>query len=163
MATTTDLPHGWLNTDEAAQLAKLAAGKTVLELGAYKGRSTVVMSETAVHIVSVDRHRGVPPVHAGDTLEDYFAATRELGNVTKVVTENWHDFSRFLRPGMFDLVYVDGDHDYLAAERDAVLAQQLDPRVVAFHDMDFQQVKAAAELIFGPAAGLVGSLGWFKR
>lgn len=158
-----DLPQGWLTGDEAKALAKLAKGKAVLELGAFKGRSTVVMAEVAEYVVSVDRHRGIPPFHDGDTLDDYLSAVRYMENVAIIVAENWHAYSRFLRPGVFDLVYVDGDHDYVAAERDAVLASQLEPTVVAFHDMDQDQVVAAARTVFGEPSGQVGSLGWYKR
>lgn len=158
-----DLPQGWLTADEAKALANLAKGRTVLELGAYKGRSTVVLAEAAKYVVSVDRHKGIPPFHEGDTLDDYLAAVRYKENVAIIVTENWHDFALFLRAGTFDLIYIDGDHDYIAAERDAILATGLDPSVVAFHDMDQAQVAAAARTVFGEPDGLVGSLGWYKR
>lgn len=158
-----DLPQGWLTANEAKALAKLAKGRTVLELGAFKGRSTVVLSANATYVASVDRHRGIPPHHMDDTLPEYLSVVRDLENVAIIVAANWHAFSRYLQPGSFDLIYIDGDHDYDAVERDAVLASQLDPGWVAFHDMDFAEVDEAARTVFGVPTGQVGSLGWYKR
>lgn len=162
MAPIADLPQGWLTMDEAEVLSTLAAGKVVLELGAYKGRSTVVLAQVADYVVSVDRHRGIEPDHAGDTVDDYLSATRGLENVAKVICEDWHPFVAVLAP-VFDLVYIDGDHDYAAVYRDAVLAKQLKPAVVAFHDFDFDDVVTAANEVLGNPTNRVGSLAWYKR
>lgn len=161
--TETDQPKGWLTPEEAIALAKLAKGKFVLELGAFKGRSTMVLADVATYVVSVDRHNGIPPFHSGDSLTEYLDVVRGRQNVAAVVAENWHDFSLFLKWGSFDLVYVDGDHDFESASRDAVLAQRLDPGMVAFHDLDDPPVAEAARSMFGDPDGLVGSLGWYER
>lgn len=158
-----DLPRGWLTLDEAEALSTLAAHKNVLELGAYKGRSTVVLAQVAEYVVSVDRHRGIEPHHTGDTLSDYMDATRDLENVAKVVVEDWSGFIPLLSDKGFDLVYIDGDHDRGSVERDIALAVWLEPNQIAFHDFDFDQVAAAARAMLGKPTGLVGSLAWYKR
>ena len=38
------LPEGWLSPEEAHELRRLSRGRTVLELGAWKGRSTAYTS-----------------------------------------------------------------------------------------------------------------------
>ena len=114
------LPDGWLADDEAAELRRIAKDKTVLELGAWKGRSTVVFASVATHVVSVDRHQGIEEVGGDDSLPDYLAAVRGLGNVTIVVG----DFNAVvpLFRDTFDVVYVDGNHDVDSAINDINLA-----------------------------------------
>lgn len=119
MTAYADLPPGWLMDDEARELRRLAEGRTVLELGAWKGRSTVVLAEVAHYVVSVDRHEGIPEVGSEDSLPDYLSAVRQLGNVAIVVAD-FEDIICLL--GDFDVVYVDGNHDEEAAFRDATMA-----------------------------------------
>jgi len=136
----TQLPAGWLTEEEANELRRLARGETVLELGAWKGRSTVVMAEVAEHVVSVDIHKGIAEVGGEDSLPDYLSVVRQLDNVSIVIA----DFERIV--GLlanFDMVYVDGNHDAESAERDArmALAHIVEGGTVAFHDWDFQSVR----------------------
>ncbi len=150
-----DLPEGWLTKDEAKQLAKLAAGKVVLELGAWKGRSTVVMSQTAVLVISVDRHQGINGV---DGLPDYLDNVRGLDNVVPVIGQ-----FNVIVPHLVgvDMVYIDGDHDKNSVAADIVLATTFQPNVVAFHDWDFTDVREAGVEAFGTPDGLVGSVAWY--
>ena len=154
----TDLPEGWLSAADVKELARLAKGKLVLELGAYKGRSTVVLSEHAKYVISVDRHRGVN--YPEDTFTDYLTAVRDLPNVA-IVVANFQDFVPHLRD--VDMVFIDGDHDYDSVQRDIILALSVDPRLVVFHDWDFTDVRAAARQFFGEPGALSGSIASFKR
>lgn len=158
------LPDGWLEPEEAAELKALAHGKLVLELGAWKGRSTVAFAETALHVVSVDRHQGIAEVGGEDSLPDYLDAVRGLENVSVVIA----DFGLFV-PNLgrdFHLAYVDGDHDADSAERDALLACQhvrWDVGVVAFHDWDFDSVREGVGRVFGRSPDrVVGSVASFR-
>lgn len=155
------LPDGWLPDDEVRELQRLAKGKTVLELGAWKGRSTVALSEVAKYVVSVDRHRGIPG--HGLSLQEYLRAVRDLPNVAIVIAE----FNRFcpLLCDYFDLVFIDGDHDDESVARDTVTALEhvtLEGRI-AFHDWDFASVRAGAGSILGKRSpeSVVGSLSSF--
>ncbi len=158
------LPDGWLDEAEAAELRRLASGKVVLELGAWKGRSTVVLAGAAKHVVSVDRHRGIASVGSEDSLIDYLDAVRDLDNVSIVIA----DFSRFVKVlnGFFDLVYVDGDHDADSAERDAILALDATSEAggaVAFHDWDFDSVREGVGRVLGREPDrVVGSVAVFQ-
>jgi predicted O-methyltransferase YrrM len=156
----TELPEGWLSRADIAELQRLGAGKTVLELGAYKGRSTAVLSEVAKYVVSVDRHQGVP-VGDDDSLADYLEAIRPLRNVAMVVA-NFQDFVPLLAEA-FDLVFIDGQHEYAEVQRDIILTLWVDPPVVAFHDYDFSDVKKAATEMFGDPHAVHGSVASFRR
>ena len=163
-----NLPDGWLSPVEIQELQRLATGKTVLELGAWKGRSTVVLSQVATYVVSVDRHQGldVPADHpqsGSDSLPDYLDAVRELENVAIVVA----DFRSFL-PHLsvaFDLAFVDGNHDADSVERDALFACQhtyFSTGIVVFHDYDMESVREGVERVFGRQPdSLAGSLAAF--
>lgn len=161
-----DLPEGWLLLSEARELQRLAKGRTVLELGAWKGRSTVALSEVAKYVVSVDRHEGVDgfDVRGEDSLPDYLDAVRGLKNVAAVVAD-FDDFCPLLCD-YFDLVFIDGDHDAESVARDTLTA--LDHVTVrgtlVFHDWDFDSVIAGVESVLGPRSPnrVVGSLASFE-
>lgn len=156
----SDLPEGWLSKADITELQRLAAGKTVLELGAWKGRSTTVLSEVAKYVVSVDRHQGIAN-HDEDSLPRYVESVRLLPNVAAVIA-GFEDFVPLLGP-VFDLVFIDGDHDYDFVQRDITLALLIDPDVVAFHDWDFKDVRQAGTEIFGAPNRVHGSVASFKR
>lgn len=149
-------PDGWLTAPEAKQLAKLANERVVLELGAFKGRSTVALAETAALVVSVDRHHGI--YGDEDTFPDYLNNIREYGNVVSVIA-TFEQFVPYLRN--IGMVYIDGDHDYESVKRDIVLVSTLEPDVVAFHDWDFPEVAQAGSEAFGTPDGVVGSVAWY--
>jgi hypothetical protein len=154
-------PPGWLTAAEADELRRLASDRTVLELGAWKGRSTVVLAEVARYVVSVDRHEGIPEVGGEDSLPDYLANVRGLANVGIVIAE----FNLFV-PWLlraFDVVYVDGDHDRDSAARDAALARASALETIAFHDWDFESVRDGATSVLGREPdGLVGSVASYR-
>ena len=162
MVRVKDLPAGWLSKADQAELRRLARGRFVLELGAWKGRSTTVMSKVASYVVSVDRHRGIADdFDHGDSLPTYIAEIRPLRNVAMVVAD-FVDFVPLLRE-RFDLVFIDGDHDYDSVLRDIALALLVNPSVIAMHDYDYSEVRRAAREVFGEPTTLGGSVASFKR
>lgn len=159
-----NLPEGWLSEEEAKELRRLAAGKRVLELGAWKGRSTVAMADVARYIVSVDRHQGIEGIEYSESLLDYLGAVRELENVA-IVIASFQEIVPLLSQD-FDMVFVDGDHDAMSAEKDATLAYKHvhEEGVVVFHDWDFQSVRTGVSRVFGKSKpnALVGSIASFQ-
>jgi SAM-dependent methyltransferase len=160
------LPDGWLPDNEVRELQRLAKGKTVLELGAWKGRSTVALGLVATYVVSVDRHEGVEGYGATgvDSLPDYLDAVRGLANVAIVVA----DFNAFcpLLCDYFDLVFIDGDHDHDSVARDTQTALEhvRGDGMLVFHDWDMSDVRAGAISVLGLRSPerLVGSLASFE-
>ncbi len=150
------LPPGWLTDNEAACLADMARDATVLELGAWLGRSTLTLASTAEHVVSVDWHKGDWDAGFGDTLPGYWEKVRNLDNVTMVV-------GRFeaivpLFADRFDLAFVDGAHDHDSVIRDACLAVAATHGKVVFHDFDQPRVRAAVASTGIRAVRLVDTL-----
>ncbi len=174
-----NLPAGWLTLPEAGMLAELARDKLVLELGAYLGRSTVVLARAARHVVSIDHHRGSPEHQPGgvafqpnllsrdgkvDTLPVFMANLARFGVRDKVsaLVARIEDIGPLLRTGAFDVVFVDGDHSFQSVRRDGELARRVvrSPGALAFHDMNWETVKkAVAVLGLGPPKHLIGTLG----
>jgi predicted O-methyltransferase YrrM len=101
-----NLPPGWLSDTEAVYLAEIAKDKNVLELGAWVGRSTVVLASAAAHVVSVDWHKGDEESGFGDTLPGYWDTVRHLDNVTMVVGR--FEFVVPLFAPVFQVAFVDG-------------------------------------------------------
>lgn len=162
----SDLPFGWLDPKEAAVLSDLASGLTVLELGAYMGRSTVALAASASLVVSVDRHQGVVGHNATgrDSLPEYLAHVRDLPNVVVVI--GGFDLIVPLLGRHFDLVFVDGDHDASSVASDALHARNhVRPGGwVCFHDWDMESVRAGASSSpwFVTPDRVVGSLAVFR-
>ena len=158
------LPDGWLAADEAHELQRLTKGKTVLELGAWKGRSTVTIARVAKYVVSVDRHQGIEEEGGSDSLPDYLDSVRGLANVAIVVA----DFSAFcpFLCDYFDLVFIDGDHDHDSVARDTQTALEhvRGDGMLVFHDWDMSDVRAGAASVLGSRSpeNVVGSLASFE-
>jgi len=132
------LPEGWLTTVEADILCKLATGKRVLELGAFKGRSTVALASSALHVTSVDWHQGDPDVAKAfgvcpNTLPEFLENTKAFTNITPIV-KRIADAAPELRTQTFDMVWIDAGHDFENVTHDMKLALELKPAVIAVHD-----------------------------
>jgi predicted O-methyltransferase YrrM len=127
-----------LTHDECVALAELADGKTTLELGAWRGRSTICMAQTARQLVSVDWHYG--DAHAGNlpTLGDYWANLHRYGLANRVVTVvgRFEQALPLLAAEAFEFVFLDGFHSYEQVRADIELLRPLAHRdaTLAFHD-----------------------------
>lgn len=125
---------------EAAELARLATGCSVLELGSFYGFSTIVMASVATIVYSVDWHQGDD--HAGlyDTWDDFNANLLGYGvkkHVRAVKGRFDEEVPRLWREGVrVDGAFLDGQHDEESVRRDLDLALMLVKTGgwVAFHD-----------------------------
>jgi predicted O-methyltransferase YrrM len=111
---------------ETTQLRSLARGGTVLELGAHFGYSTIALAQVAQIVHSVDWHQGDSMVGSMSSLEAYMGNLRRHA-VTNVVTHvgRFEDVLPLFRPGQFDGVFLDGEHDAASVERDTGLMVRL--------------------------------------
>lgn len=132
-----DIPTS-MSENEGLALARLADNKIVLELGAWQGYSTVCIAQTAAVTHSVDWHRGDAHAGQGSTLIPYLQHLQRYGLLAHV---NVH-IGRFetvlpaLQDAYFDVVFLDGQHDYDSVKADAEQAVRVAKpgAVLAFHD-----------------------------
>lgn len=118
--SVTDVP-GWLTEGQGRLLwesvHRLQPGATVLEIGSHQGRSTVILGQAAravgARVIAVDAFVD-GRLFGGMTTRDKFEANIARAGLTDVV-ELVVGYSTKLRPSWdrkFDLLYVDGKHDY---------------------------------------------------
>lgn len=134
-----------MSEEEALLLAALASDRAVLEIGAWRGRSTVALARLARLVVSVDWHRGDAGSGGEWTLPEFcsaLTAANAWGKVVPVVGRS-EDIAPHLC-GPFGLVWVDGAHDAESVARDTALALRVvgPGGVVAWHDWDYESVRA---------------------
>jgi hypothetical protein len=161
------LPDGFLAQDEANELYRLADGRNVLEMGAFKGRSTVCMAMTAKSVTSVDWHRG--DMHTaksnqdtGSTLEEYRRNIKPYPNIIPVIGR-FEDEIPKLAGNTYDLVFVDGQHDKESVIRDVKWALEFKPQVLAVHDWGvFDGVAEGVKELGLEATRIVGTLAIFE-
>lgn len=175
---------GFLTEREARFLALVAAEApargVILEIGSFKGKSTVGLASVAARygqppVVTVDPHTApsvTDPDLAGQTSSwDDFQTTLKTAGVEAAV-EVHRAYSRDLAPGWnrpIRFLWIDGDHTYRGAKEDIDLFRPhlAEHAIVALHDVlhSFEgPIRVFVEELlqsddFGPA-GLCGSIGW---
>jgi len=170
---------GYLSDKEIAFLALLAACPTtageIVEIGTFKGKSTVVLAKAATlsdsgRVVAVDPLID-PALTGGDVSLHELGATLERHGVADRV-EFHHAYSKDLAAGWnrpIRLLWIDGDHSYAGAKLDFDLFSPFlaDGAIVALHDVLHAEEGPVRVLCtdillagnFGPA-GVCGSIGW---
>jgi hypothetical protein len=126
--------NGWLSRGEAA-LLWWAAGETagpILEIGCYKGRSTMLLVQLGRPLMCVDPFAGFSTEDpSGElTYKEWLENTREFANIQlyKVRVECWVP-----RPAAF--AYLDGDHSAVGTRIQIGAAKRAGAKVVAVHDV----------------------------
>ncbi len=175
---------GYLSEREARFLTLAAvcapAEGAIVEIGSFKGRSTVGLAYVTRHyglgkVVAVDPHTSPSPTDPDlggqrSSFEEFLANLRRAGVADWV--ESYRLFSRELaktwnRP--IRLLWIDGDHTYEGAKQDLALFRPhlATGAIVAMHDVlgTFEgSLRVFVEHVlgsddFGPA-GYCGSIGW---
>lgn len=128
---------GWLTEEEGRALAELARGRRVLEIGSFEGRSTVCLAQTAEHVTAVDPLDGRATPENRDTGEALLANLERYEVAARVAVHR--GTSRDVLPALktaYDLVFIDGAHDYASVceDIDLALARLKPDGLLAFHD-----------------------------
>jgi hypothetical protein len=153
---------GWLTPKEAALLARVVATvrKPVVEVGSYKGRSTVMMAGwvDGVRIYAIDPHEGIVG-EAGkeeryEPTWDAFLANVQNAGASDIIVPIRKKSVEVEWNQEIGLLFVDGLHDYESVRRDFEHFEKWVSEWVAFHDY------AAARGVTKYVDELVGSEKW---
>ena len=139
--------HGWLTKSEGERLAELAAGKTVLEIGTFSGRSTIYMARTASRVHTVDVQVGHQGPLSSPTLLDLLKNLVAYGVNEKVFVHVGRSCDMPLPGHYFDMAFIDGDHtpEGVAFDCNICLKAVKPGGVIAMHDIDYAGVLEASE------------------
>ncbi len=124
--------EGWLTDDQAARLREAAArGRRIVEIGSYRGRSTIVLAGAAppgAEVVAIDPHAGNDrgprqwrgTAGEGEADHEAFRANLARAGVAERVRHVRLPSQAALDAveGDVDLVYVDGAHRFAPAAAD---------------------------------------------
>lgn len=127
--------EGWLTDDQVARLhaaaASVRAGGTIVEIGSFRGRSTIVLASSAeatVDVVAIDPHagndRGPQEIEGfvDEAAEDNerFEQNLTAAGVRERVTHHrlFSDEAHDLVDGPIDVLFVDGAHRFGPARAD---------------------------------------------
>lgn len=131
---------GWLSEEEGRALTDLAARLRVLEIGSYCGRSTICLAQSAASVDCIDTFQGTGTSKPKDTLAEFEANLERYGvsdNVTAHRGPSVPVCSILKTHGnRFDLVFIDGSHDFHSVMADVRAALPLLRLggLLAFHD-----------------------------
>jgi MMP 1-O-methyltransferase len=160
--------EGWLYLDEAralyAAVSSLPSDNvTIVEIGSWKGRSTVALAlavkdRGAGRVFAIDPHTGeedrtgTGPVKTLETFKINLANAHVEAVVEPLVTTSHMARSQFAERSI-DLLFIDGSHQYADVRRDIEdwPSALKDSAVIAFNDPIAPGVyRALRELVLGP-------------
>lgn len=108
-----------LTLAETAELQRLAKDAEVLEIGSAYGYSAVAMALAGAKVLAVDPHFWLPSY---EPMVANLAAYGVEDRVEIARTDSWTLLPQLLNEGRkFDLVWIDGDHEYPAVAHDVGL------------------------------------------
>lgn len=132
-------PEMRLDHESLLELVELFEVKTILEIGTWRGYTALLLCShpgiEAVHAIDICDGMHVPYRHRDHPLHPpEFYGIRARGS-PKYSLEFCDSLQRKPKPGeKYDMVFVDGAHDYEHAAADTRLAAQLATELIVWHD-----------------------------
>lgn len=133
----TDI-EGWFSEEEGELLASnIPYMANILELGAWKGRSTVLLAQsTKGTVVSIDTFRGSEEHGQCDNYDEFLKNLEREGvmNVRPIRMTSLEAALQF--PDQVDVLFIDAAHDFDSVLQDFAIWQKWVPQggMIAFHD-----------------------------
>lgn len=151
---------GWMDIDELEWLYDTAQGmETVVEIGAWEGRSTIALLEACRGTVfAVDPWKG-----NGGSYSEFIYNTSPFENLVIMKMPSVRA-SSILNGTEVDMVFIDGDHNYTSIRSDIDAWLPRTKKIICGHDYAdplSPGVKIAVDETFGDVE-LVSSI-WYKK
>lgn len=114
--------EGWTSREELKWLAEQASKRRLIaEIGSYKGRSTAALADnTSGSVLAVDSWNrpstGDHPFPIDDAVMKEFINNMARGIIR--FREESVTAARLFRVPTFDMIFIDGDHDYESVKQD---------------------------------------------
>lgn len=154
---------GWMSGDELDFLYTEAQKMdSIVEIGSYKGRSTLALLEACKgQVVAVDTWLGSPGLNMDGTEYDTFIENTKGYDNLEVCKKDSVDASEDI--GEVDMVFIDGEHTYEGVKRDIEAWLPKTKKLICGHDHDneFTGVIQAVKETIGEIDGVRDSI-WFK-
>ena len=146
--------EGWFTTEEATFLEKLACGQVCLEIGPYKGRSTLAMAPVAKRVICIDHFHpsymgqgydaeaeSIRPEFVANLVEWLPKITTHEAFSADLIGYDWPELG---------LLFLDGGHDEELIMDVAYYHHVKVGGHVAFHDAQWHTVMAVIEHVLLP-------------
>lgn len=134
-------PHS-VTVDDASALFDLSCDRVVLEIGTYSGYSTKIMSYNAIKIITID------PFILGMTYKMIKESFIPYKNIELIYGYS-HDVIPNLQDNYFDLLFIDGDHNYNSVINDfeVSIPKLKNNSIVLFHDYNKSYSKSVVPAV----------------
>jgi len=121
---------GWFpktNQETLEMLIKKHNVKTVLEIGTFVGLSAVWFAERVERVYTVDPFDAITRIDylrdewkqaAKNQFERFIENTKQFGNIVSIVNTSEGAYETMDKEKMFDLIYIDGSHEYEDVKKD---------------------------------------------
>ena len=141
---------GWLSEEEILFLyntaKKLPDGSTIIEIGSYKGKSTIAMAQalddegkpnTKIYAIDPFNSGGIKPLEGNDTYEEYLKNITQTKMDKYIVTKKDYSenvASEWKKP--IDFLWIDGNHAYDSVKTDILAWKDhlKEGHLISFHD-----------------------------
>jgi predicted O-methyltransferase YrrM len=130
--------EGFFSHNDSCVIQTVSKDKIVLEIGSWKGRSTVCIAEIAEQVFACDPHTAFNTQLLGEefiSLEEWKENTKGYENIILLLGKSIDEVPK-LRDDFFDVVFIDGCHFYASVKEDIELSipKLKNEGIFVFHD-----------------------------
>lgn len=175
---------GQISRNEASVLISLAKSiapdDVIVEIGSYRGRSSVALSLGAImnnnnRVLAIDPHYNFVGILGGqfgpDDQDEFYKniANSGVGKVVSLISLPAVDAAKAWSKKNVGLLWIDGDHRYssVRADYEAWVPYLVDRGIIAFHDSNIPDVQRCIRELLDlqciSPIGVVDSLSWFQK
>jgi len=144
--------EGWIFNEELEFLKEFCKDKDVLEVGSYKGKSTVCIASTANSVITVDTFRalgdGQKQSNSLTTIVPFLENISEFNNIITIIGESVK-VSKDIKDNSKDIIFIDASHEYEDVKVDI---RVWEPKLkkggyMLFHDYSYDSIDGVVKAV----------------